>query len=57
MTVAEKDYKIWKYKNFVIESTITLSLWDEALIFNFHEKLNKVLDEIYERIDLMILKI
>ena len=53
MNIAEQDYRIWKNKNFVIESTITLSLWDEPLINNFHEKLNKVLDEIYERVDLI----
>ena len=52
MNVAEKDYRIWKNKNFVIESTITVKLWDEILINNFHEKLNKILDEIYERVDL-----
>ena len=40
MNVAEKDYRIWKNKNFVIESTITVKLWDEILINNFHEKLN-----------------
>ena len=44
MKVAEQDYRIWKNKNFVIESTINLSLWDEILINDFHEKLNKVLD-------------
>ena len=53
MNVAEQDYRIWKNKNFVIESTITLSLWDEILINDFHEKLNKVLDEINERIGLI----
>ena len=52
MNVAEKDYRIWKNKNFVIESTITVKLWDEILINDFHEKLNKILDEICERIDL-----
>ena len=52
MNVAEKDYRILKNKNFVIESTITVKLWDEILINDFHEKLNKILDEIYERIDL-----
>ena len=49
MKVTEKDYRIWKNKNFVIESTITEKLWDEILINNFHEKLNKILDEIYEK--------
>ena len=49
MNVAEKDYRIWKNKNFVVESTITLSLWDEILINDFHEKLYKILDEIYAR--------
>ena len=48
MNVAEIDYRIWKNEIFIIESTITVSLWDEALINNFHEKLNKVLDEIYK---------
>ena len=49
MNETEKDYRIWQNENFVIESTITLSLWDEKLINDFYEKLNKVLDEIYER--------
>ena len=53
MNVTEQDYRIWKNENFVIESTITLSLWDEILINDFHEKLNKVFDEICERIDLI----
>ena len=48
----EKDYRIWKNKNFIIESSINLSLWDEILINDFHKKLNRVLEEIYERIDL-----
>ena len=51
MNLAEQDYRIWKNENFVIESTITLSLWNEIIINDFHENLNKVLDEIYERID------
>ena len=51
MNVAEQDYRIWKNENFVIESSITLSLWNEIIINDFHENLNKVLDEIYERID------
>ena len=50
MKEAEQDYRIWKNKNFVVESTITLSLWDEILINGFHEKLNKILNEIYEQI-------
>ena len=53
MDVTEQDYRIWKNENFVIESTITLSLWDKILINNFHEKLDQVLDEIYERIGLI----
>ena len=53
MNVAEQDYRIWKNENFVIESTITLSLWDKILINDFHEKLDQVLDEIYERIGLI----
>ena len=53
MNVAKQDYRIWKNKNFVIESTITLSSWDEILINDFHKKLNKVLDEINERIGLI----
>ncbi len=50
MKEAEQDYRIWKNKNFVVESMITLSLWDEILINNFHEKLNKILNEIHEQI-------
>ena len=53
MNVAEQDYRIWKNENFVIEYKITSSLWDEILINNFHEKLNKVLDEIYEQTGLI----
>ena len=53
MKEAEQDYRIWKNKNFVVESTITLSLWDEVLINGFHEKLNKILNEIYEQIGLV----
>ena len=49
----EKNYRIWENKNFVIESSINMSLWDEILINDFHKKLNKVLDEIYKRIDLL----
>ena len=52
MKVAEKDYRILKNKNFVIESTITVKLWDEILINDFHEKLYKILDEIYACISL-----
>ena len=50
MKEVEKDYRVWRNKNFVVESTITLSLWDEILINGFHEKLNKILNEIYEQI-------
>ena len=53
MNVTEQDYRIWKNENFVIESTITLSLWDKILINDFHEKLDQVLDEIYDRIGLI----
>ena len=52
MNEAGQDYKIWNYENFVIESTITQSLWDEILINDFHEKLNKVLYQINEQISL-----
>ena len=52
MIEAEQDYRLWKNKNFVVESSITISLWDEILINNFHEKLNKVLNEIYQQIGL-----
>ena len=52
MNEAGQDYRIWNYENFVIESTITQSLWDEILINDFHEKLNKVLYEINEQISL-----
>ena len=50
MKEAEQDYRIWNNKNFVVESTITHSLWDEILINNFHEKLNNILNEIYQQI-------
>ncbi len=50
MKEAEQDYRIWKNKNFVVESTITFSLWDKILINSFHEKLNKILNEIHEQI-------
>ena len=53
MNEVEQDYRIWKNKDFVIESKITLSLWDEILINKFHEKLNIILDEIYEQTDLI----
>ena len=53
MNEAMKDYRIWKNKNFVIEYTITSSLWDEILINDFHEKLNKVFNEIYEQTGLI----
>ena len=53
MNVAEQDYRIWKNEDFVIEYTITSSLWDEILINDFHEKLNKILDEIYEQTGLI----
>ena len=45
----EKLYNQYKNENFVIESTITFSLWDEMLINNFYEKLNKVLEEMIIR--------
>ena len=53
MNEAEKDYRIWKNRNFIVESTITLSLWDEMLINDFHKKLNKILYEICKKIDLI----
>ena len=53
MNVAEQDYRVWKNENFVIEYTITSSLWDEILINHFHQKLNKILDEIYEQTGLI----
>ncbi len=53
MKKAEKDYRIWENKNFIVESVINLSLWDEILINDFHKKLNKMLNEIYERLDLV----
>ena len=53
MNVAGQDYRIWKNENFVIESKITVSLWDERLINDFHDKLNIVLDEVHERTSLI----
>ena len=52
MNVTEKDYRIWENKNFIVESTVNLSLWDEILISDFYKKLNKVLNEIYEQLGL-----
>ena len=52
MKEAEKDYRIWENKNFIVEFTINLSLWDEILITDFYKKLNKVLNEIYEQLNL-----
>ena len=52
MNKAEKDYRIWKNENFIIESKIKLPIWNETLINDFYEKLNMVLSEIYERTDL-----
>ena len=49
----EKDYRIWKNKNFIVEATVNLSLWDDILISDFYKKLNKVLNEIYEQQDLV----
>ncbi len=53
MNVAEKDYRIWKNENLVIEFIITASLWDEILINDFYKKLNKILDEIYKQTGLL----
>ena len=53
MKKAEKDYRIWENKNFIVESVVNISLWDEILINKFHKKLNKMLTEIYERLDLV----
>ena len=53
MSVAEQDHRTWKNENFVIESKITVSLWDDILINDFHKKLNIVLDEIHERTGLI----
>ena len=35
MNLNDQDYRIWKNENFVIESAITLSLWDEIIINKF----------------------
>ena len=52
MKESEKDYRIWESKNFIVESTVNSSLWDEILISDFYKKLNKVLNEIYEQLGL-----
>jgi probable rRNA maturation factor len=52
MKESEKDYRIWESKNFVVESTVNSSLWDEILISDFYKKLNTVLNEIYEQLGL-----
>ncbi len=53
MDVADLDYRIWKNGRFVIESVITVSLWDKILINDFHGKLDKVLIEIQKLTDLI----
>ena len=53
MKEAEKHYRIWKNNNFIVESMVNLSLWDEILINDFHKKLNKVLNEIYKQLGLV----
>ena len=56
MNAAEQDYRIWKNENFVVESIINLSLWDEKLINHFHDQLNKGLSFIklpYKAIKIM----
>ena len=50
MKEAEKDYKRWENKNFIVESSVISSLWDEVLISDFYKKINKVLNEIYEQL-------
>ena len=52
MKEAEKDYRICENKNFIVESTVNSSLWDETLIGDFYKKLNKVLYEIYNQLGL-----
>ena len=52
MKEAEKDYKRWENKNFIVESSVISSLWDEVLISDFYKKINKVLNEIYEQLGL-----
>ena len=52
MKESEKDYRIWESKNFIVESTVNSSLWDEILISDFYKKLNTVLNEIYEQLGL-----
>ena len=47
MNIVEADYRISKNDKFIIESLISVSLWDENLIDNFHENLNNILNEIY----------
>ena len=52
MNVAEQDYRIWKNDNFVVESSITVPLWNKELINDFHNDLSKVLYNIYEKSNL-----
>ena len=47
MNIVEADYRISKNDKFIIESSISVSLWDANLINNFHENLNNILNEIY----------
>ena len=52
MNTAQADYRILNHDKFIIESSITVSLWEPKLINNFHENLSKVLKEIYEKSNL-----
>ncbi len=46
MNIPEVDYRIWKNDNFIIESTIVVSLWNQEVINDFHKNLSKVVQEI-----------
>ena len=52
MNIAGVDYRIWKNDNFVVESSITVSLWNKELINNFHDNLSNILYNIYEKSNL-----
>ena len=43
MKIAEVDFRISKNDKFIVESSITKSLWDEKLINNFHKNIIKII--------------
>tara|TARA_B100000700_G_C14921875_1_gene797440 strand:+ start:190 stop:702 length:513 start_codon:yes stop_codon:yes gene_type:complete len=53
MSKTGEDYRIWKNDNFIVESTIDMSLWNKKIINDFQKNLSKALTEIYEKSDII----